>query len=81
MAKSLCRLLIKVNHALVANFQCRKNVFQRYSRKKSCENFRIYSIYNLKEYRNMYKCYKVIYDVNYIPMHIKTLYITIYTIT
>ena len=30
--------------------------------------FRFYSIYNLKEYRNMYNWYKVIYDVKYIEV-------------
>ena len=33
LAKSLCRLLILVYHALVANFQRHKSVFYRYSRK------------------------------------------------
>ena len=37
------------------------------------------TIYNLKEYRHMYNWYKVIYDINYIPIHIKILYITSFT--
>ena len=33
MEKSFCRLLIFVNHALVANFKRRKDVFYRISQK------------------------------------------------
>ena len=49
MAKSLCRLLMQVNHALVANFKRGKYVFLLYSRKyNSRENLRIYSILKCK---------------------------------